>query len=147
MNLILEQTDQVECFTHLSEVFTALKIDCEDFDWYLSDIETNGFGIKNGWYAGKELSQLIKENDIQFVWGIVSAVEKGNRPNITDAPYADGNSDFWNIPHIKPQLLEALFEIVSWDSSAIILIGLNDELAKNFITAYSDAKELSSVTN
>ena len=147
MNLIIENTDQIEYFTHLPQIFNALKLDCKDFDWYLSDIETNGFDIKDGWYTGEELSQLIEKNDIQFIWAVISAVKKGNRPIVSDSPYADGNSDFWNISNIKPQLPEALFEIVSWDSSATILIGLKDELAENFTSVYSDVKELTNDEN
>ena len=147
MNLIIEDTVQIEYFTHLPQIFNTLKLDCKGFDWYLSDIETNGFDIQDGWYTGEELSQLIEENDIQFIWGVISAVKKGNRPIVSNTPYADGNSDFWNIPNIKTQLSEALFEIVSWDSSATILIGLNDELTKNFTSVYSDAKELTNATN
>jgi hypothetical protein len=41
VNLILEKTDQVPFFTDMESVFHALKIPCQDYDWYLSDIETN----------------------------------------------------------------------------------------------------------
>jgi len=43
MNLILEKTNQVKFFTNMKDVFCALKVDCADFDWYVSDIETNGY--------------------------------------------------------------------------------------------------------
>ena len=145
MNLIIKNTEQIKFFTYLPQIFDALKIACREFDWYLSDIETNGFDIKDGWYTGEELSQRIEENEIQFIWGVISAVKKRNRPIVADSPYADGNSDLWNIPNIKPQLPEALFEIVSWDSSATILIGLNDELTEKFTSVYSDAKKLTNI--
>ncbi len=48
MNLILEQTDQVRFFTNMREVIAALGISCSDYDWYVSDIETNGFQFPEG---------------------------------------------------------------------------------------------------
>jgi hypothetical protein len=41
MNLILEKTDQVRYFTDMRPVFDAANIAPQDFDWYVSDIETN----------------------------------------------------------------------------------------------------------
>jgi hypothetical protein len=33
----------VPFFTNLESVFDALKIPCQDYDWYLSDLDTNHY--------------------------------------------------------------------------------------------------------
>lgn len=147
MNLILERTEQVPYFTEMSSVFRALKITAADYDWYLSDIETNynvpGLSADNHWVAGEYLHRLVLEQEIQFIWAVFSAVPKGARPTVTNPPCVDGNSSYWNDAECKPQLEGALFEIACWDSSATILVGITTEMAANFSQAYSDAKPLS----
>ena len=146
MNLILEHTNQVPYFTEMGSVFHALKISASDYDWYLSDIETNinvhGLSDSDQWLNGEELHRLVAEQKIQFIWAVFSAVPRGARPTITNAPYVDGNPHYWNDTECKPQIKEALFEIACWDSSATILIGITPDMATNFTLAYSDAKPL-----
>jgi len=123
-------------------VFDALQIDCAGFDWYISDVETNGYQFENGWYSGKEIKHRIESNEIQFIWAVFSAFEIGKRANVVEPPYVDGNPNYWNGSEPQTQLQEAEFEIACWDSSGVILIGLNEKLANNFIAKYSDTKQL-----
>jgi hypothetical protein len=147
MNLILEKTDQVRYFTEMGSVFRALGISPRDYDWYLSDLEINhspvGFEAVDQWLTGEELHRLINEHEIQFIWGVFSAVPKGLRCDVDNPPFADGNPKYWEPPECKPQLKGALFEIVSWDSGATILVGVDAQAGANFVKAYSDAKPLS----
>lgn len=142
MNLILEKTDQVKFFTNMKEIFIALRIHCRDYDWYASDIETSGYAVKEGWYSGFEFEKVISENDIQFIWAVFSAVLKGSRSEVADAPYVEGNPDYWNASNPTPQLAGAMFEIACWDSSATILVGIDSTMAENFKSAYTDTVEL-----
>ena len=142
MNLILENMDQVKFFTNMKDIFHALKINCAEFDWYISDIETNGYTVIDGWYSGKTLKKIIEANEIQFIWAIFSAFEVGTRFDVSNKPYSDGNPEYWNGSNPKPQLEGAEFEIACWDSSAVILIGINSEQANNFSSEYTDAVEL-----
>lgn len=143
MNLILEKTKQVKFFTNMRDVFRALRINCDDYDWYLSDVETNGFDIPEGWLSGVKLNKLIQGKDIQFIWSVFSAFPAGVRVDVTKEPYVYGNPTYWNGGEVYPQLEQALFEIVCWDSSATILIGLEPEMEHNFRLAYSDTIDLS----
>ncbi len=146
MNLILENTDQVKFFTNMKDVFLALGDICLDYDWYVSDIETNGYlESEDTWFTGEELFSLITKNDIQFIWAMFSAFEKGQRIEINESPYIYDNPDYWNGSDIKPQLNHAKFEIACWDSSATILVGLDQSMASKFIKAYSDTVDLVSV--
>lgn len=79
------------------------------------------------WVTGRELKLKINEFDYQFVWAVISAFPLGTQPRLSKKPYADGNPDFWKgIP--EKQLKDSLFEIICWDSSATLWIGLPEEL-------------------
>lgn len=147
MNLILENTDQVRFFTNMREVFEATGIVAQAYDWYISDIETNftptGFDWENQWLDGEQLAGLIQEHDIQFIWAVFSAVAKGFRTAVPEAPYIEGNPDYWTGQALTPQLEGALFEIACWDSSATILINLPDDAQRSFKARYTDTQPLS----
>lgn len=146
MNLILECSKQVPYFTEMGAVLRALNITANDYDWYLSNIETNrplpGLPDDDQWISGEHLHQLVSEHEIQFIWAVFSALPKGACPTVGTPPYADGNSSYWNKSGYKPQLDGALFEITCRDSSATILAGITAEMAANFSIAYPDAKPL-----
>lgn len=149
MNLILERTDQIKFYTNMRLVFSALGISAVDYDWFISDIETNYYGTEftseDQWMEGHALQSFVNENEVQFIWAVFSAVPKGYRRSVPVAPYVEGNPDFWNGKEISPQLDGALFEIACWDSSATILVGLPPKLEESFQLAYSDCCSLVSV--
>ncbi len=130
-------------------VFSALGISAADYDWFISDIETNYYGTKftseDQWMEGHTLQNFIDQNEVEFIWAVFSAVPEGYRRTVPSAPYIDGNPHFWNGKEMAPQLDGALFEIACWDSSATILVGLPPTLEKNFKLTYSDASSLVSV--
>ncbi|MDQ1830364.1 hypothetical protein [Massilia scottii] len=146
MNLILERTEQVAFFTNMREVLAAAGIAAQDYDWYLSNIETNftpsAFSAEDQWMGGEALACLLREHDVQFIWAVFSAVPKGFRSSVTAAPYVEGNPDYWNGAQLSPQLDGALFEIACWDSSATILINLPAHAQRSFIATFSDTQPL-----
>jgi hypothetical protein len=148
MNLILEKTNQVLYFTNMREVLVAASISAADYDWYISDVETNygpakEFSLGDCWVSGEELADILQRKDLQFNWAVFSAVPKGFRSVVMNPPYADGNSEYWNGQDIAPQLVSALFEIVCWDSSATILIGLPAQAGESFKRHFHDSSPLS----
>ncbi|UOD28820.1 hypothetical protein INH39_25770 [Massilia violaceinigra] len=146
MNLILEKTEQVRFFTNMREVLKAAAIVAQDYDWYISDIETSGapsdFSAEGQWMCGQELEILLQQTDIQFIWAVFSAVPTGFRTSVSVAPYIEGNPDYWNGTDLMPQLEGALFEIACWDSSATILINLPEHAQCSFIAEFSDTQPL-----
>jgi hypothetical protein len=145
-NLILEKTDQVRWYTNMRDVFEATTIGPQDYDWYVSDIETNwlppGFQPDDQWFTGDELAALLRAYEVQFIWAVLSAVPKGHRPIPVSAPYVEDNPRYWNGTDPEPQLEGALFEIACWDSSGTILINLPAQAMDSFLTRYPDAKSL-----
>ena len=148
MNLILENSPDVPYFTDVSATLRTLGVEPEAYDWHLSDVECSmsvpELAAGCQWLTGNELSQLLKRAPIQFIWGVLSAFAPGVRPVVDVAPFADSNPDFWRIPDCPPQLPGAALEIVCWDSSATLLIGISEEMADKFVHAFPDAKPLTS---
>ena len=148
MNLILENTDQVQSFTNMREIFSAAEILVSDFDWYVSDVKTNltpdEFSPEDRWISGEELAAVIQARNIQFIYAVFSALPKGFRPVCITAPSVLNNRNYWSGTDIAPQLEGALFEIACWDSSATILINLPDDERHAFVAKYSDTRPLQS---
>jgi len=146
MNLILEKTDQVDYFTDMRQVFDAANIAPQDYDWYVSDIETNwtppGFSPVDQWFTGDALASFLSEHEVQFIWAVFSAVPKGFRSPPSSVPYVEGNPSYWSGEKCDPQLDGALFEIACWDSSGTILINLPAQAAQSFITKFTDTRPL-----
>lgn len=146
MNLILEGTDAVQFFTEMGSVFKALGMRARDYDWFVSDIETNyygdGFTSEDQWITGEALECFITENTVQFIWAVFSAFPKGVSFPVKAAPFVDGYAGYWNGSEVTPQLKDALFEIAAWDSSATILVGLPSEFIDRFRKVYPNVKSL-----
>jgi hypothetical protein len=146
MNLIFENTNQVRWFTNMLDVFDAANIAPQNYDWFVSDIETNwtpmDFLPIDQWFSGDELASFLREHEVQFIWAVFSAVPKGFRSLPLFRPYAEGNPRYWNGTEPAPQLHGALFEIVCWDSSGTILINLPEQAARSFIARYPDTRPL-----
>jgi hypothetical protein len=130
MNFIQYKALQVEFYTSLKDVERWLEIDLSDYDWHFSDVDGGWVGLEYpSWVPGEVLSAKLKEFDYQFIWAVISAFPKGTKPFLDNNPYADGNPGFWE-GSPKKQIGNALFEIVCWDSSATLFIGLPDFLSK-----------------
>ena len=146
MNLILEHTDSVPWFTNMYTVFRALGLHTSNYDWFVSDVETNYYGTdftsEDQWVTGEVLERFIAENEVQFIWAVFSAFPKGTRFPVESPPNVQDYAGYWSGIEVTPQLKNALFEIAAWDSSATILVGLPVETVEQFKVAYPDAKSL-----
>jgi hypothetical protein len=152
MNLILESTTSVPYFTDMGLTLGAAGVEVRDFDWYVSDVETNvnlpELASGNRWFTGTELSELLAMPDLQFEWAVFSAVPKGTRFQVDAEPFADGNRSYWSSESdLKSQLPGALFEVACWDSGATILVGLSKEMESAFLRAFPDARPLSEASS
>ena len=148
MNIILEGAGHVRYFTDMEETLDALGISARDYDWFVSDVETNCgedvFSLKDRWMSGDEL-QASLGNHIQFIYGVFSAFPPGQRRTIEIPPCVYDNASYWSGTAISPQLPDALFEIACWDSSATILIGMPRVAISSFKRRFPGAKPLESI--
>lgn len=148
MNLILERPGSVRYFTNMGETLDALGMSASDYDWFVSDIETNlgenVFGSDDRWISGGDLHASLALG-IQFIYAVFSAFPKGYRRTVDTSPSVYDNADYWSGGMVQTQLPDALFEVTCWDSSATILIGLPEQAAVSFVRRYPATKRLESI--
>jgi hypothetical protein len=150
VNLILERSDRIRFYTDMRVVLEAAGLRASAFDWYLSDVETNYYGPDfsndDRWVSGIELEAFLNVHSVQFIWAVFSAFPVGYRREVAEAPYVDDNPLYWQGLEVSPQLSDALFEIVCWDSSATILIGLPNEAERRFADVYPETRSLTAAS-
>lgn len=148
MNLIVEKSRSIKWYTDLYPLFSLIEPSVQQHVWLWSDIEVDCDlpvpCVEQGysWIDGNNLFEFVCQRP-QFVWSVLSAIPIKKVEVATNAsciPYTDGNSDFWQ-GKAKPQHPMADFEIVCWDASATLLIGVDSVPSEAFRLAYPDAEE------
>lgn len=144
MNLIQENSDEVQYFTILRDVEKWMELDFEDYDWHFAEVEAN-WGSEDApfWISGEELKSRFFGTNCQFFWAVISAFPKSTPPRLYQDVFAE-SPHFWEGTP-KKQIKESLFELVCWDSSATIWIGLSDELAERVLKNAPGVEDLDSV--
>jgi len=155
VNLLLEGAlSDMPYVTDMRAVFGALPGLCVEHDWLISDLERIWIGKDYVpgtpdqrlashplLISGNELEELLSGHDIQFCWAVFSALPAGLTPEYEHEPFADGNQGFW-IGSPQPQLTQAKMEIVCWDCSKTLLIGVDEDLARRFKARFPQAVDL-----
>ena len=138
-------------FTNMKSVFNDMGNIQKEYNWLITDFECNHYPSNdiqsNDEYIfmeGNLLSEILDKYDIQFIWGVFSGFKK----NITlenilkePLPFADGNRELWNA-QVKIQHYLADIEIISWDSSLLLLKTKQKQLLDNFIKHNPKSKDL-----
>jgi hypothetical protein len=139
--------------TDLRRVFAALGGRQREFNWLLTDLELNVYPpslpyttaqTPARWVSGETLSTIVAEHDVQVIWGVLSGFRPGAQPDLVLVdryPFADGNEALWQ-PRVQIQHPLAEVEIVCWDSTATILLSLDDDLTRRFRAYFPEAVDL-----
>ena len=138
-------------FTNLKEVFDVLGCSAIKYNWLLSDYDCNIYpsakiqmNERYVWLTGSEFVDILENHDIQFIWGVATAYAKETKfEDILRYPYpfADGNEAFWK-PEITMQNPLAELEIISWDSTFLIVIAKSEEFVARFEKKYPNSVDL-----
>jgi hypothetical protein len=148
---ILEKGE--EFYTRLGNIFSAIDNEQIKYNWLITYPECflennkyeNLFSQKYVWLEGKELTRIIKEEDIWFIWAVFSGFEKDIRIEEIlkyDLPYADGYGGFW-IDDVGIQHPLAKIEIVAWDGLETLFISKKDDLVDKFRHYFPLSEDLS----
>jgi hypothetical protein len=155
METLLEGPCEMPYFTDLRLVFRAIGDRQREYNWLLTDVECNWLGIHDGrrhplpdsgpyWLTGSELSRIVAEFDMQFVWGVLSGFPSAvslHLDRLDVEPYADGNPDFWAAqPRIQHPLAEV--EIACWDSTSTLLLSRDQSISESFRRYFPEAVDL-----
>ena len=137
------------CHTNLNNLLKSW-VDISRFEWVLSDLDVINFtkkklpiNFKNSFsvITSDDFKKII-ETDIQIVWGVISAINRTEKPkfNKNNPPYVEGNDNIWINDNF--QVENAIFEITAWDSSYTIIKFKDPELSKKFKLHFDEAIEL-----
>ena len=151
MKGIILQEIKSNYFTNMKDIFDAMNNSQSDYNWLITDYECNHYPTNNIscnqeyiWISGKELSDIVSIHGIQFIWGVFSAFTKDvplAEVMKHTYPFADGNTGLWN-PIIKTQHPLADIEIVSWDSSLVLVISKCESIVTDINNFYPDAIDI-----
>lgn len=155
METLLEGCREMPFFTDLRLVFRAIGDRQTEFNWLVTDLEYVSLGSHGKhappfvgagphWLSGSELSGLVADNEIQFVWAVLSGFPRGvtlDLAHLEVEPYADGNPGFWEVsPRIQHPL--AVVEIVCWDSTSTLLFCQDRTIGESFRRYFPEAVDL-----
>lgn len=138
--VILEKGER--SFTFLREIFLFIHNVQRDYNWLITACEcypenrtyAEMLSKEYCWISGKKLTEMINEENFQWIWGVLSAFPKDVSVDEVlkyQLPKADGYDGFWKNP-ISIQHPLAEIEIVAWDSSLMLLISKNDTIVEEF---------------
>lgn len=135
----------------IKEVFHNIK-EAEKSNWLITNIECYPrsqkiqkiFDGEYCWLTGKELLEIMNQEEFQWIWGIFSAFQKEIEQQVVlkyCLPYADGYVGFWENP-ITIQHPLASSEIVAWDGSLLLAISKQDEIITALMEQWKEVQDL-----
>jgi len=141
-------------FTYMGPVLAPIREIVREYNWLITDCDIYWYPDKRignpdyDWLPGDVLLEIVERYDIQFVWGVFSAIPKDvplEQVLLGDAagslPCADGNGDFWKLP-VSMQHPLAEIEIVAFDSSLTLIISEHDALIDKWAAAFPHSEDL-----
>jgi len=90
---------------------------------------------------GNTLYEIVQKEKIQFIWAVLSGFRKEITSIPKELPFACGNRNLW-VGSPKPQAQGAEVELVCWDSTCTLFIGVNKNVALKLETIYPDIRDL-----
>lgn len=139
-------------FTHLGSIFNSIENIQKDYNWLITGHECypqNAEYVEKlskewCWLTGEELTEMIEDENFQWIWGVFSAFPKDVTKDMVleyKLPKADGNNKIWKNP-ISIQHPLSVMEIIAWDSSMTIFISRGNDIVEKLIVSNPLAEDL-----
>jgi hypothetical protein len=133
-------------YTYMKKLFEAIGNRQTEFNWLITDCicypdnpKTDAMLSKDYcWISGDELTEIIVQEDFQWIWGVLCAFDKSVALEDVlkyDLPRAEDYDGFWSRP-VSMQHPLARVEIVPWDSSMTMLFSDDKGIIDSFRAAY-----------
>ncbi len=140
-------------YTYLPKLFDAIGNAQLNYNWLVTDCFCN---ISNPvereteekgwcWISGAELTELVSQMHIQWIFAVLSAFPPDVPPEEVlrhPLPFADCNPSFWHNP-VSIQHPLAVMEIVPWDASRVLFFSREKAYMEGFMRAYPQSEDLS----
>lgn len=155
--IIIKDSIHFNRYTCMDKIFQSIEEIVPKYNWLITDIECNKdteffwYPWKDQYYEGRKLLKHLNENDIQFIWGVFTAIPKEtklSKEELTaiNKPYGDGNRELWS-PEITIQHPLGDIEIVCWDSTLTLVKSKSNDVIERFYKDISDAMDLRKYNN
>ena len=139
-------------YTYLPKLFDAIENAQMEYNWLITDCDCNRpnkvydecLEQDYCWISGEELTKIVQETPIQWIWAVLSGFKKDiPLDEVLAYPYpdADGYPGFWHNP-ISMQHPLATIEIVPWDSSLTLFFSKEKALVDKFRAGYPLSEDL-----
>lgn len=141
-------------YTYFKKIFKALNNFQKNYNWLITDCETYPKKLRYAkriyqskdymWISGEELTEIIKNEDFQWIWAVLSGFDKCySKAAILkyEFPIADGYRGFWNT-ELTIQHPLASVELVAWDGELTLLISKNEDIVNRFREAFPLSRDL-----
>lgn len=127
-------------YTFLKSLLHSIDNVQREYNWLITGFEcypqnkeyAEKLSGKYCWITGDDLTDMVEDEDFQWIWGVFSAFPKNLKKDSIlkyKLPQAEDNTGIWQIP-ISIQHPFAEIEIVAWDSSMTIIISKNDDIVE-----------------
>ena len=142
-----------EIYTYMGEVFEAIDNAQNQYNWLVADCECYPeskkfeqlFSQEYCWLSGKELSEIVVQEEFQWIWGVLCGFEK----HITleevlkyPLPSARDYNGYYQNPVSVQHPLSSV-EIAPSDSSWIVIVSKDKRIVDNYLKRYPKTEELS----
>ena len=139
-------------FTFLGSIFGSIENIQKDYNWLITGHECYPQNAKYVeklskewcWMTGEELTEMIEDENFQWIWGVLSAFPKDVTEDVVlkyKLPKADGNDKIWHNP-ISIQHPLSVMEIIAWDSSMTIFISRCNDIVEKLAVSNPLAEDL-----
>lgn len=147
--------------TYFRKIFSALNNFQKDYNWLITDCEA--CPIRQGhaerilqsknrdyaWISGEELTGIIKKDDFQWIWAVLSGFDKRySKEEVLkyEFPFADGYRGFWK-EELSIQHPLASIELVAWDGAFTLIISKNEDIINRFRDVFPLSRDLQEENN
>jgi hypothetical protein len=152
MNTILfAKSERMPFHTQLGPIFQAFNGRQKEFNWLIAEFECNhlprivDWSDKEViWVAGEELTRIIDEDDIQFIWGDLFGFGKNIDYNAAMKNFRPQSKRTDPIGAKNPQIQNSLatFQIICFDSGFTVLLSKDNDLSQRFCSYFKESQDL-----
>lgn len=140
-------------YTYLKKVFEAIDNRQKDYNWLITNCECypnnpETYKLFNNidycWISGEELTEIILEEDFQWVWGILSGFDKNIELSEIlkfGLPCEEDYGKYFKNP-LSLQHPLASIEIVPFDSAYVMLLSKDKTIVDDFMRVYTKSEWL-----
>ncbi len=139
-------------YTYLKKVFEAIDNKQNEYNWLITNCECYPHNHETDelfrnreycWITGEELTEIISNDDFQWIWGILSGFDKSIE--LSEVLKYDISEDNFNVYFKNPLTMQhplCCVEIVPFDSTFMMILSKDKEIINNFMKVYSCSQRL-----